>query len=68
MLVTSDPLAEIDAALAGTVQALHAARSRNDSQVVDRLTVWIDHRLDERCEFDGDRCGRDESRGDRDRD
>ena len=53
MLVTSDPVAEIDAALARTVTALRAARSTSDSEVADRLAAWIDHRLDERFEFAG---------------
>jgi hypothetical protein len=52
MLVTGDPLAEIDAALAGAAARLGAARATGDEVTARRLTAWIDYRLDQRLEFD----------------
>ncbi len=48
MLVTSEPTAEIDGALAQAVSRLHAARAVGDSRTITRLAAWIDVRLDER--------------------
>jgi hypothetical protein len=52
MLVTGDPVAEIDAALARAAARLLAARAAHDTRSVSRLTVWIDYWLDRRLEFD----------------
>jgi hypothetical protein len=52
MLVTGDPVAEIDAALARASARLRAARAACDTRTVMRLTVWIDYWLDQRLEFD----------------
>lgn len=48
MLVTSEPVAELDGALAQAVSRQEAARVAGDSRVVGRLRAWIDYRLDER--------------------
>jgi hypothetical protein len=54
MPVTGDPLAEIDAALVRTATRLHAARARAraDTLTIQRLTAWIDYRLDQRPGFE----------------
>ena len=52
MLVTGDPVAEIDAALARAAARLRAARAARDTRTIRRLTVWIDYWLDQRLEFD----------------
>jgi hypothetical protein len=52
MLVTGDPVAEIDAALARAAARLRAARACEDALAVRRLTAWIDYRLDQRLAFD----------------
>jgi hypothetical protein len=52
MLVTGDPVAEIDAALAQAAARLRAARADRDVLAVQRLTEWIDYRLDQRLDFD----------------
>jgi hypothetical protein len=54
MLVTSDPVAELDHALADTAARLRAARARGDTLVAQRLAAWIDQRLDERRSFRDD--------------
>lgn len=51
MLVTSEPTAEIDGALAQAVSQLRAARAVGDSRTITRLAAWIDVRLDERCQL-----------------
>jgi hypothetical protein len=51
MLVTSDPVAELDHALADAAVRLRAAQARGDTQVAERLAEWIDQRLDERRSF-----------------
>ncbi len=48
MLVTSEPAAEIDGALARAVSQMQAARSAADTRAVNRLLAWIDFRLDDR--------------------
>jgi hypothetical protein len=52
MLVTGDPLAEIDAALARAATRLRGARARADTLTIQRLTAWIDYRLDQRLAFE----------------
>jgi hypothetical protein len=52
MLVTGDPLAEIDAALTRAATRLRAARARADTLTIQRLTAWIDYRLDQRLDFE----------------
>jgi hypothetical protein len=52
MLVTGDPVAEIDAALARAAAKLRAARARQDTLAVQRLIAWINYRLDQRLDFD----------------
>lgn len=51
MLVTSEPTAEIDGALAQAVSRLRAVRAVGDSRTITRLAVCIDVRLDERCQL-----------------
>jgi hypothetical protein len=51
MLVTPDPIAEIDAALADAATRLRAAHTRHDHMAALRLTAWINQRLDERATF-----------------
>jgi len=51
MLVTGDPVAELDAALLQATAQLHLARVDGDVLAVQRLTEWIDHRLDQRLDF-----------------
>jgi hypothetical protein len=51
MLVTSDPVAELDHALADTAARLRAAQARGDTLAAQRLAAWIDRRLDERQSF-----------------
>ena len=51
MLVTGDPVAEIDAALARGAVRLRAARARSDARSVEWLLTWIDYRLDQRLDF-----------------
>jgi hypothetical protein len=57
MLVTGDPVAEIDAALARAATRLRAARACEDSLAVQRLTARTGYRLDQRLAFDY-RCRR----------
>jgi hypothetical protein len=52
MLVTGDPVAEIDAALARAAARLRAARAAHDARAISRLTAWIDYWLDQRLAFD----------------
>jgi hypothetical protein len=52
MLVTGDPVAEIDDALARAAARLRAARADQDTRAVRRLIAWIDYRLDQRLDFD----------------
>src|SRR5512146_1644989 len=52
MLVTGDPVAEIDAARARAAARLRAARAAHDTRAINRLTGWIDYWLDQRLEFD----------------
>jgi hypothetical protein len=54
MLVTSDPVAELDHALADTAARLRAAQARGDTLAAQRLAAWIDQRLDERQSFQYD--------------
>ena len=54
MLVTSDPIAELDHALADTAARLRAAQARGDTLAAQRLAAWIDQRLDERQSFQYD--------------
>jgi hypothetical protein len=51
MLVTSDPIAELDHALTETADRLHAAKTRGDTVAAQRLAASIDQRLDERLSF-----------------
>lgn len=51
MLVTNDPVAELDAALATATASLHRARQHGDPRAVERLTQWINLRLDQRNSF-----------------
>jgi hypothetical protein len=51
MLVTSDPVAELDAALARATLRLHEARAAGRTQVAEMPAAWIDIRLDERLAF-----------------
>ena len=51
MLVTGEPAAEIDGALAQAAARLRAARAAGDSRAVGLVAAWIDYRLDERCEL-----------------
>lgn len=53
MLVTSDPTAELDAALAAAATQLHTARIDGDTHTAERLLHWINTRLDQRNSFTG---------------
>ncbi|MPZ26904.1 MAG: hypothetical protein GEV12_10915 [Micromonosporaceae bacterium] len=48
MLVTSEPVAELDDALAWAVAQRNNARRTGNTLAITRLTAWIDQRLDER--------------------
>lgn len=52
MLVTGDPVAEIDAALARAAARLRTARADQDTSAVEHLIAWVDYRLDQRLDFD----------------
>jgi hypothetical protein len=54
MLVTSEPVAELDAALSSMGRQLRQARRRHDGDASTRLQHWIDGRLDERATFHTD--------------
>jgi hypothetical protein len=51
MLVTSDPVAELDHALAYASARLRSARTSGDAEGARYVLAWIDHRLDERRAF-----------------
>ena len=51
MLVTGEPVAELDAALSSMGRQLRQARRRHDGDASTRLQHWIDGRLDERTGF-----------------
>jgi hypothetical protein len=51
MLVTSDPVAELDHALAYAAARLRSARTSGDAESVRCILTWIDHRLEERLSF-----------------
>lgn len=51
MLVTPDPIAELDHAIADAAARLHAATVSGDTQTARRIAAWIDRRLDERLSF-----------------
>jgi hypothetical protein len=54
ILVTSDPVAEIDAALADAGTRLREARAAGRDQADQALAEWIDIPLDERLTFRSD--------------
>ncbi|MHA6797325.1 hypothetical protein ACVGVM_27985 (plasmid) [Pseudonocardia bannensis] len=51
MLVTGEPVAEIDDTLGCLGRQLRDARSRHETEAATRLRRWIDGRLDERNSF-----------------
>ena len=51
MLVTSEPVAELDDALTCMSKQLRRARHHHDGDTSTRLQRWIDGRLDERNTF-----------------
>ena len=51
MLVTADPIAEIDEILSAAVVERQRARRAGDADNAERLTMWIDHLLDQRLAF-----------------
>jgi hypothetical protein len=51
MLVTSDPVAELDHAIAAAAARLHTARASGDTLAARRIAAWIDRRLEERLLF-----------------
>jgi hypothetical protein len=51
MLVTSDPVAELDHALTDLAIRLHDAHARGDTLAAQRLATWIDRRLEQRRLF-----------------
>jgi hypothetical protein len=51
MLVTSDPVAELDHALAYGSARLRGARTSGDAEGARHILAWIDRRLDERLAF-----------------
>ena len=50
MLVTGDPVIELDSALNYAARRLRDAATNGDAAVAS-LVAWIDHRLDERFTF-----------------
>jgi hypothetical protein len=51
MLVTSDPVTELDFALHYAARRLRKAANNGDDASAASLLAWIDHRLDERLTF-----------------
>ena len=51
MLVTGDPVTELDSALNYAAQRLREAATNGDDAAAASLVAWIDHRLDERLTF-----------------
>ena len=51
MLVTGDPVAELDSALNYAARQLREAATNGDPTAAASLVAWIDHRLDERLTF-----------------
>jgi hypothetical protein len=51
MLVTGDPVTELDSALNYAARRLREAVTNGDDASVVSLLAWIDHRLDERLTF-----------------
>ena len=51
MLVTGDPVAELDSALNYAARRLREAATNGDPTAAANLVAWIDHRLDERLTF-----------------
>ena len=51
MLVTSEPVTELDSALTYAARRLREAASNGDGDAAAILAAWIDHRLDERITF-----------------
>jgi hypothetical protein len=51
MLVTSDPVAELDHALAYAAARLRSATASGNAERAQGVLAWIDHRLDERLAF-----------------
>jgi hypothetical protein len=56
MLVTGDPVAELDSALNYAARRLREAATNGDDAAATSLVAWIDHRLDERLTFTVPRC------------
>jgi hypothetical protein len=63
MLVTSDPVAELDHALADAATCLRGAKTDGDAVRAQRILAWIDHRLDERLAFQYEMGAADRWRG-----
>ncbi|HEY3690436.1 MAG TPA: hypothetical protein VGL46_09045 [Pseudonocardiaceae bacterium] len=55
MLVTGDPISELDAALRTAGATWCAAHQHDDAPAAERLMRWINLRLDQRNEFIPDR-------------
>jgi hypothetical protein len=53
MLVTGDPVTELDGAIGCAQRQLSMARQAGDLDAERRLWQWIDQRLDERLAFRG---------------
>ena len=51
MLVTGDPVAELDSALNYAARRLREAANNGDDASAASQLGWIDHRLDERLTF-----------------
>jgi len=51
MLVTGDPINELDSALNYATRRLREAATNGDDDAAASLLAWIDHRLDERLTF-----------------
>jgi hypothetical protein len=51
MLVTGDPVTELDSALNYAARRLREAATNGDDAAAASLVAWIDHRLDERLTF-----------------
>ena len=51
MLVTGDPVTELDSALNYAARRLREVATNGDAAAAASLVAWIDHRLDERLTF-----------------
>jgi hypothetical protein len=60
MLVTSDPVAELDHALGYAAACLRGAKASGNAERAQCILAWIDRRLDERLAFQHETGGADQ--------